>query len=90
MPRGLLQSFFKQEVMKNKGYEHFLFKMAEMCTRRFLGMTKMPFPPIRKLPEVSSIGQVSWCSMALGGIWKAFQVIFWCEYVCWDAFSDTW
>ena len=26
---------------------------------RFLGMTKMPLLPIRKLPEVSSIGQVS-------------------------------
>ena len=32
----------------------------------------------------------SWCFMALGGIWKAFQVVFWCEYVCWDVFSDTW
>ena len=30
-------------------------------------MTKMPLLPIRKLPEVSSIGQVSWCFMALGG-----------------------
>ena len=25
LPRGLLQSFFKQEVMKNKGDEHFYF-----------------------------------------------------------------
>ena len=58
--------------------------------RRFLEMTKMPLLPIRKLPEVSSIWQGSWCSMALGGIWKAFQVVFWCEYVCWDVFSDTW
>ena len=32
--------------------------------------------PIRKLPEVSSIGQVSLCFMALGGTWKAFQVVF--------------
>ena len=39
-------------------------------------MTKIPLLPIRKLPEVSSIGQVSWCFMALGGIWKAFQVVF--------------
>ena len=33
MPGGLLQSFFEQEVMRNKGHEHFvirnLFKMAE-------------------------------------------------------------
>ena len=28
-------------------------------TRRFLGMTKMPLLPVGKLPEVSSIGQVS-------------------------------
>ena len=21
--------------------------------------------------------------------WKAFQVVFWCEYVCWDVHSDT-
>ena len=41
-------------------------------SRRFLGMTKMPLLPIRKLPEVSSIGQVSWCLMALGGIWISF------------------
>ena len=46
------------------------------CTRRFLGMTKLPLLPIRKLPEVSSNGQVSWYFMALGGIWKAFQVAF--------------
>ena len=59
-------------------------------TRRFLGMTKMSLLPIRKLPEVSWIGQVSWCFMALGGIWKAFQVVFWCKFVCWDVFSDTW
>ena len=58
--------------------------------RRFLGMTKMPLLPIRKLPEVSSIGQVSWCFMALGGIWKASQGALWCEYVCWDVFWDTW
>ena len=25
LPGGLLQSFFEQEVMKNKGYEHFCF-----------------------------------------------------------------
>ena len=25
MTGGLLQSFFEQEVMKNKGYEHFYF-----------------------------------------------------------------
>ena len=36
----------------------------------------MPLLPTRKLPEVSSIGQVRWCFMALGGIWKAFQVFF--------------
>ena len=36
----------------------------------------MPLLPIRKLAEVSSIGQVSCCFMALGGIWKAFQVVF--------------
>ena len=46
-------------------------------TRQFLRMTKMPLPPIRKLPNVSSIGQVSrGCFMALGGIWKPFQVFF--------------
>ena len=60
-----------------------------LLTRRFLGMTKMPLLPIRKLPEVSSNGQFSWCFMALGGTWKAFQVVFWCEYVYWDFFSDT-
>ena len=27
-------------------------------TRRFLGMTKLPLLPIRKLPEVSSNGQI--------------------------------
>ena len=36
----------------------------------------MPLLSIRKLPEVSSIGQISGCFMALGGIWKAFQVVF--------------
>ena len=36
----------------------------------------MPLLLIRKLPEVSSIGQVSCCFMALGGIWKALQVVF--------------
>ena len=36
----------------------------------------MPLLPARKLPEVSSVGQVSRCFMALGGIWKAFQVVF--------------
>ena len=30
-----------------------------LSTRGFLGMTKMPLLPIRKLPVVSSIGQVS-------------------------------
>ena len=30
------------------------------------------------------------CFMALAGIWKAFQVVFLCEYICWDVFSDTW
>ena len=30
-------------------------------TRRFLEMTKVSLLPIRKLPEVYSIGQVSWC-----------------------------
>ena len=59
-------------------------------TRWFLGMTKLPILPIRKLPEVSSNRQVSRCFMALGGIWKAFQVVFWWEYVYWDVFSDTW
>ena len=34
----------------------------------FLGMTRIPFLPIRELPEVNSIGQVSWRFMALGGI----------------------
>ena len=45
-------------------------------TGRFLRMTKLPLLPIRKLPEVSSNGQVSRCFMPLGGIWKAFQVVF--------------
>ena len=43
----------------------------------------MPLLPIRKLPEVNSIGQVEVssirqvsCFMALGGIWKAFQLVF--------------
>ena len=62
-----------------------------VATRRFLGMTKMPVLPTRKLPEVSSKGQASWCFMALAGIWKVFQVVFWCEYVYWGVFSaDTW
>ena len=39
-------------------------------------MTKLPVLPIKKLPEVSSNGQVIRCFMALGGIWKAFQVAF--------------
>ena len=36
----------------------------------------MPLLPIRNLPEVRSIGRVSRCFMALGGIRKAFQVVF--------------
>ena len=51
-------------------------RLKYRATRRNLGMTKMPLLPIRKLPEVSSIGQVSLCFMALGGIWKAFRVVF--------------
>ena len=31
--------------------------------------------PANQLPEVNSIGQVSWRFMALGSIQKAFQVI---------------
>ena len=40
--RGLLQSFFEQDVMKNKGYEHFyfLFKMADVCRGYNLGSGK--------------------------------------------------
>ena len=34
MPGGLLQSFFKQEVMKNKRYEHFYFCLKWM---KFVG-----------------------------------------------------
>ena len=38
LPGGLLQSFFEQEVMKNKGYEQFfLFKMAGICRGYNLG-----------------------------------------------------
>ena len=54
----------------------FLHPILSWLSRRFLGMTKIPLLPIRKLPEVSSILQVSWCFMALGGIWKDFQVVF--------------
>ena len=59
-------------------------------TRRFLGITKMPLLLIRKLPEVTSIGQVSWCFMALWRHLESFSRVFLCEYVCWDVFSDTW
>ena len=45
-------------------------------TRQFLGMTKMPLLPIRKLPEVSSIGQVRWCFMALGAPGKLLRWLF--------------
>ena len=34
-------------------------KFILTLTMRFLGMTKLPLLPIRKLPEVSSNGQVS-------------------------------
>ena len=30
LPGGLLQSFFEQEVMKNKGYEHFCFCLKRL------------------------------------------------------------
>ena len=55
------------------------------------GNDQMPLLPIRKLPEASSIGQVSWCRgwcfMALGGIWKAFQVAFWSSQILGEKFD---
>ena len=36
-----------------------LQECSALIARRFLGMTKMPLLPIRKLPEISWNGQVS-------------------------------
>ena len=54
------------------------FCCLTLSSRWFLGMTKKRILRINKLPEVSSNGQVRWCLMALGSIWKAFQLAFWC------------
>ena len=41
-------------------------------SRRFLGMTKLPLLPIKKLLEVSSNGQVSWLLEASGKLFRWF------------------
>ena len=43
-----------------------------MYNQAIPGDDQMPLLPIRKLPEVSSIG----CFMAVGGSWKSFRWFF--------------
>ena len=53
---GISQTKF---TLKDKSQDRQQLDNNEQNSRRFLGMTKMPLLPIRKLPEVSSIRQVS-------------------------------
>ena len=45
--------------LKKTSYHDRICPACHFLSRRFVGMTKMPLLPIRKLPEVSSIGKVS-------------------------------
>ena len=56
----------------SSSFENSILLKTYHSTRRFLGMTKMPLLPIRKLQEVSSIGHVLWLLEASGKLFRCF------------------